>query len=174
MYRCAVIMFLPTLAAAAVLLYMSSVLDCMQFHTHCCALYSPPDLCAVFHILGTSRYHFVPVWLDHHHPCLPGHLPCSLLQLPVPRFPQQVGRWRTRLASSSLPAFTVWRIALKLFYDHYVFSVCRLTSFYETAVPDLEKAVRKRNFDDKRWVSAEGVWYSNKDCPFHIAGVVLN
>ncbi|XP_059192967.1 activating signal cointegrator 1 complex subunit 2 [Centropristis striata] len=25
----------------------------------------------------------------------------------------------------------------------------RLTSFYETAVPDLEKAVRKRNFDDK-------------------------
>ncbi|XP_056131529.1 activating signal cointegrator 1 complex subunit 2 [Lampris incognitus] len=27
--------------------------------------------------------------------------------------------------------------------------LCRLASFYETAVPDLEKAVRKRNFDDK-------------------------
>ncbi|XP_034396869.1 activating signal cointegrator 1 complex subunit 2 [Cyclopterus lumpus] len=34
--------------------------------------------------------------------------------------------------------------------------LARLTSFYETAVPDLEKAVRKRNFDDKGF--QEDLW----------------
>lgn len=40
--------------------------------------------------------------------------------------------------------------SLKAFTDHFVSCCGRLSSFYETAVPDLEKAVRKRNFDDKR------------------------
>lgn len=39
----------------------------------------------------------------------------------------------------------------KAFDDLFVFCSGRSSSFYETAVPDLEKAVRKRNFDNKRW-----------------------
>uniref|UniRef100_A0A3Q2ZP87 Activating signal cointegrator 1 complex subunit 2 n=1 Tax=Kryptolebias marmoratus TaxID=37003 RepID=A0A3Q2ZP87_KRYMA len=38
----------------------------------------------------------------------------------------------------------------------------RLTSFYETAVPDLEKAVRKRNFDDKSL--QEDLWTRLSHC----------
>lgn len=41
-------------------------------------------------------------------------------------------------------------VPLKAFDDLFIFRSGRLSSFYETAVPDLEKAVRKRNFDDKR------------------------
>lgn len=41
-------------------------------------------------------------------------------------------------------------VPLKAFDDLFIFHSGRLSSFYETAVPDLEKAVRKRNFDDKR------------------------
>ena len=32
----------------------------------------------------------------------------------------------------------------------------RLASFYETVVPEMEKAVRKRNFDNKRLVCLLG------------------
>lgn len=42
---------------------------------------------------------------------------------------------------------TYW---LRCFHDHIISCRGRLTSFYETAVPELEKAVKKRNFDDKR------------------------
>ncbi|KAG8011720.1 Activating signal cointegrator 1 complex subunit 2 [Nibea albiflora] len=42
----------------------------------------------------------------------------------------------------------IFPAACSSFHSHGFLS--RLTSFYETAVPDLEKAVRKRNFDDKR------------------------
>ncbi|XP_041855169.1 activating signal cointegrator 1 complex subunit 2 isoform X1 [Melanotaenia boesemani] len=41
----------------------------------------------------------------------------------------------------------IFPAACSSFHSHGFLS--RLTSFYETAVPDLEKAVRKRNFDDK-------------------------
>lgn len=89
--------------------------------------------------VGTYRSYFVPLWLNHYHPCLPGHLPCCVLYLPLPWFPQQVNRWSK--------SDVLW--LTKAFRDHFVLCPGRLTSFYETTVPDLEKAVRKRNFDDK-------------------------
>lgn len=103
-----------------------------------------------FPVVGTWRSYYVPVWLNHHHSCLPGHLPSRLLQLPLPWFSQQVNRWSNLAVSLRMAS----RTFTKAFHDHFVFCPGRLTSFYETAVPDLEKAVRKRNFDDKGWVPA--------------------
>uniref|UniRef100_A0A3Q3FUA5 Activating signal cointegrator 1 complex subunit 2 n=1 Tax=Labrus bergylta TaxID=56723 RepID=A0A3Q3FUA5_9LABR len=52
-------------------------------------------------------------------------------------------------STTTIHAFLdIYPAACTSFHAH-IFSTCRLTSFYETAVPDLEKAVRKRNFDDK-------------------------
>uniref|UniRef100_A0A3Q1EX90 Activating signal cointegrator 1 complex subunit 2 n=1 Tax=Acanthochromis polyacanthus TaxID=80966 RepID=A0A3Q1EX90_9TELE len=51
-------------------------------------------------------------------------------------------------STTTIHAFLdIFPAACSSFYSHGFIS--RLTSFYETAVPDLEKAVRKRNFDDK-------------------------
>ncbi|XP_070690557.1 activating signal cointegrator 1 complex subunit 2 [Pempheris klunzingeri] len=51
-------------------------------------------------------------------------------------------------SSTTIHAFLdIFPAACSSFHSHGFLS--RLTSFYETAVPDLEKAVRKRNFDDK-------------------------
>lgn len=51
-------------------------------------------------------------------------------------------------STTTIHAFLdIFPAACSSFYSHGFLS--RLTSFYETAVPDLEKAVRKRNFDDK-------------------------
>nr|XP_019964627.1 PREDICTED: activating signal cointegrator 1 complex subunit 2 isoform X1 [Paralichthys olivaceus] len=51
-------------------------------------------------------------------------------------------------STTTIHAFLdIFPAACSTFYSHGFLS--RLTSFYETAVPDLEKAVRKRNFDDK-------------------------
>ncbi|XP_061622920.1 activating signal cointegrator 1 complex subunit 2 [Phyllopteryx taeniolatus] len=50
--------------------------------------------------------------------------------------------------SSTLHAFlNVFPAACATFHSHSF--LCRLTSFYESVVPDLEKALKKRNFDDK-------------------------
>ncbi|KAM9392808.1 activating signal cointegrator 1 complex subunit 2 [Pholidichthys leucotaenia] len=51
-------------------------------------------------------------------------------------------------STTTIHAFLdIFPAACPSFHSHGFLS--RLTSFYETAVPDLEKAVRKRNFDDK-------------------------
>ncbi|XP_072243417.1 activating signal cointegrator 1 complex subunit 2 [Leuresthes tenuis] len=51
-------------------------------------------------------------------------------------------------STTTIHAFQdIFPAACSSFQSHAFLS--RLTSFYETAVPDLEKAVRKRNFDDK-------------------------
>uniref|UniRef100_A0AAQ5YRJ7 CUE domain-containing protein n=1 Tax=Amphiprion ocellaris TaxID=80972 RepID=A0AAQ5YRJ7_AMPOC len=51
-------------------------------------------------------------------------------------------------STTTIHAFLdIFPAACSSFYSHGFIS--RLTSFYETAVPDLEKAVRKRNFDHK-------------------------
>uniref|UniRef100_UPI0037E9AD74 activating signal cointegrator 1 complex subunit 2 n=1 Tax=Semicossyphus pulcher TaxID=241346 RepID=UPI0037E9AD74 len=51
-------------------------------------------------------------------------------------------------STTTIHAFLdIFPAACTSFHSHGFLS--RLTSFYETAVPDLEKAVRKRNFDDK-------------------------
>uniref|UniRef100_A0A671U3U3 Activating signal cointegrator 1 complex subunit 2 n=1 Tax=Sparus aurata TaxID=8175 RepID=A0A671U3U3_SPAAU len=51
-------------------------------------------------------------------------------------------------STTTIHAFLdIFPAACSSFHSHNFLS--RLTSFYETAVPDLEKAVRKRNFDDK-------------------------
>ncbi|XP_041643228.1 activating signal cointegrator 1 complex subunit 2 [Cheilinus undulatus] len=51
-------------------------------------------------------------------------------------------------STTTIHAFLdIFPAACTSFHSHSFLS--RLTSFYETAVPDLEKAVRKRNFDDK-------------------------
>ncbi|XP_070760584.1 activating signal cointegrator 1 complex subunit 2 [Enoplosus armatus] len=51
-------------------------------------------------------------------------------------------------STTTIHAFLdIFPAACSSFHSHGFLS--RLTSFYETAVPDLEKAVRKRNFDDK-------------------------
>ncbi|XP_068995279.1 activating signal cointegrator 1 complex subunit 2 isoform X1 [Embiotoca jacksoni] len=51
-------------------------------------------------------------------------------------------------STTTIHAFLdIFPAACSSFQSHSFLS--RLTSFYETAVPDLEKAVRKRNFDDK-------------------------
>ncbi|XP_018544003.1 activating signal cointegrator 1 complex subunit 2 [Lates calcarifer] len=51
-------------------------------------------------------------------------------------------------STTTIHAFLdIFPAACSTFHSHGFLS--RLTSFYETAVPDLEKAVRKRNFDDK-------------------------
>ncbi|XP_054467077.1 activating signal cointegrator 1 complex subunit 2 isoform X2 [Anoplopoma fimbria] len=51
-------------------------------------------------------------------------------------------------STTTIHAFLdIYPVACSSFHSHGFLS--RLTSFYETAVPDLEKAVRKRNFDDK-------------------------
>ncbi|XP_010749645.1 activating signal cointegrator 1 complex subunit 2 [Larimichthys crocea] len=51
-------------------------------------------------------------------------------------------------STTTIHAFLdIFPAACSSFHSHGLLS--RLTSFYETAVPDLEKAVRKRNFDDK-------------------------
>ncbi|XP_068460552.1 activating signal cointegrator 1 complex subunit 2 [Clinocottus analis] len=51
-------------------------------------------------------------------------------------------------STTTIHAFLdIFPTACSSFHSHGFLS--RLTSFYETAVPDLEKAVRKRNFDDK-------------------------
>ncbi|XP_061528696.1 activating signal cointegrator 1 complex subunit 2 [Phycodurus eques] len=50
--------------------------------------------------------------------------------------------------SSTLHAFlNVFPAACATFHSHSF--LCRLTSFYESVVPDLEKALKKRNFEDK-------------------------
>lgn len=52
-------------------------------------------------------------------------------------------------STSTIYAFLdIFPAACSSFHSHGFLS--RLTSFYETAVPDLEKAVKKRNFDDRR------------------------
>lgn len=52
-------------------------------------------------------------------------------------------------STTTIHAFLdIFPAACSTFHSHGFLS--RLTSFYETAVPDLEKAVKKRNFDDKR------------------------
>lgn len=51
-------------------------------------------------------------------------------------------------STTTIHAFLdIFPAACSTFHSHGFLS--RLTSFYETTVPDLEKAVRKRNFDDK-------------------------
>uniref|UniRef100_A0A8C9YXB5 Activating signal cointegrator 1 complex subunit 2 n=1 Tax=Sander lucioperca TaxID=283035 RepID=A0A8C9YXB5_SANLU len=51
-------------------------------------------------------------------------------------------------STTTIHAFLdIFPAACSSFHSHGFLS--RLTSFYEAAVPDLEKAVRKRNFDDK-------------------------
>ncbi|XP_037633277.1 activating signal cointegrator 1 complex subunit 2 [Sebastes umbrosus] len=51
-------------------------------------------------------------------------------------------------STTTIHAFLdIFPAACSSFHSHGFLS--RLTSFYETTVPDLEKAVRKRNFDDK-------------------------
>ncbi|XP_040898149.1 activating signal cointegrator 1 complex subunit 2 [Toxotes jaculatrix] len=51
-------------------------------------------------------------------------------------------------STTTIHAFLdIFPSACSTFHSHGFLS--RLTSFYETTVPDLEKAVRKRNFDDK-------------------------
>lgn len=51
-------------------------------------------------------------------------------------------------STTTIHAFLdIFPAACSSFHSHGFLS--RLTSFYETAVPDLEKAVKKRNFDDK-------------------------
>ncbi|XP_071340038.1 activating signal cointegrator 1 complex subunit 2 [Trachinotus anak] len=51
-------------------------------------------------------------------------------------------------STTTIHAFLdIFPAACTTFHSHGFLS--RLTSFYETTVPDLEKAVRKRNFDDK-------------------------
>ncbi|XP_068613311.1 activating signal cointegrator 1 complex subunit 2-like [Brachionichthys hirsutus] len=51
-------------------------------------------------------------------------------------------------STTTIHAFLdIFPTACSSFHDHSFLS--RLTSFYETAVPDLEKALRKRHFDDK-------------------------
>ncbi|XP_040010193.1 activating signal cointegrator 1 complex subunit 2 [Xiphias gladius] len=51
-------------------------------------------------------------------------------------------------STTTIHAFLdIFPAACSTFHSHGFLS--RLTSFYETAVPGLEKAVRKRNFDDK-------------------------
>ncbi|XP_042369729.1 activating signal cointegrator 1 complex subunit 2-like [Plectropomus leopardus] len=51
-------------------------------------------------------------------------------------------------STTTIHAFLdIFPAACSSFHSHCFLS--RLTSFYETAVPDLEKAVKKRNFDDK-------------------------
>ncbi|XP_022608538.1 activating signal cointegrator 1 complex subunit 2 [Seriola dumerili] len=51
-------------------------------------------------------------------------------------------------STTTIHAFLdIFPAACSTFHSHGFLS--RLTSFYETTVPDLEKALRKRNFDDK-------------------------
>lgn len=51
-------------------------------------------------------------------------------------------------STTTIHAFLdIFPAACSSFHSHSFLD--RLTSFYETAVPDLEKALRKRNFDDK-------------------------
>lgn len=51
-------------------------------------------------------------------------------------------------STTTIHAFLdIYPAACTSFHSHGFLS--RLTAFYETAVPDLEKAVKKRNFDDK-------------------------
>uniref|UniRef100_A0A672ZLJ1 Activating signal cointegrator 1 complex subunit 2 n=1 Tax=Sphaeramia orbicularis TaxID=375764 RepID=A0A672ZLJ1_9TELE len=58
-------------------------------------------------------------------------------------------------STSTIYAFLdIFPAACSTFHSHSFLS--RLTSFYETTVPDLEKAVKKRNFDDKR--RQEDLW----------------
>ncbi|XP_054630616.1 activating signal cointegrator 1 complex subunit 2 isoform X2 [Dunckerocampus dactyliophorus] len=58
-------------------------------------------------------------------------------------------------SSSTLHAFlSVFPAACATFQSRSF--LCRLTSFYETVVPDLEKAMKKRNFEDK--CLQEDVW----------------
>ncbi|KAM3611152.1 uncharacterized protein V6R79_014332 [Siganus canaliculatus] len=58
-------------------------------------------------------------------------------------------------STSTVHAFMdIFPAACSSFHSHGFLS--RLTMFYETAVPDLEKALRKRNFDDK--ILQEDLW----------------
>ncbi|KAM7415629.1 hypothetical protein PAMA_017926 [Pampus argenteus] len=58
-------------------------------------------------------------------------------------------------STTTIHAFLdIFPAACSSFHSHGFLG--RLTSFYETAVPDLEKALRKRNFDDKDL--QEDVW----------------
>merc|ERR1719419_2145407 len=51
-------------------------------------------------------------------------------------------------STSTIHAFLdIFPAACATFHSHGFLS--RLASFYETAIPELEKALRKRNFDDK-------------------------
>lgn len=105
-----------------------------------------------FNVTGFCWHPLVPLWFHDHHSCLHGHLSCCLHDFSLTWFPGKVDVVTTHISPSGF-LFCKRKLSW-MFMCWFDQSPDRLTLFYEAAVPDLERAVRKRNFDDKGWESA--------------------